>query len=304
MWIPEERPCPVCSSTDRRVLGKRGGNAHHKGSGVETSIVQCQVCELLYAFPTLVPKSSPYELETAEEYFGLHDFEAKVQYGRSLADFACALMGSKGSMLELGCGRGEFLIGAKERGWEVKGVEMTNNYAEAARSHEIDVEVSSIEDCEAIKKQWDVIVLVAVLEHVYDPLGTLRLIHQALRGGGLLFIDVPNEFSLAMRLGNGYMRLLGKDWVVNLSPTFPPYHVMGFSPASLRNILKRAGFQIHTMLKPKRNDLIPKGRSLKRKLELSSLRFITLVGRAIGLGDGLECWAMKPRKRPESGEEH
>ena len=91
------------------------------------------------------------------------------------------------------------------------------------------------------------------------------------------------------------MKLRGRDMVVNLSPTFRPFHVMGFSPKSLRNTLVQAGFQIHTMLKPKRNNLIPEGKSIKRKVELASLRFVTLAGRTLGMGDGLECWAMRPR---------
>ena len=294
-WLPEDRHCPVCASSKRKTLGRRGGNAHYQSKGVETSIVQCLTCDLVYAYPTLVPQSNPYELETAQQYFGLHDFDEKVLKGEALADFAAAALGRTGEMLELGCGRGEFLIGAGKKGWKVKGVEMTGDYAQDARSHGIEVESSPIQECEALGQMYDVILLIAVLEHVYDPLGTLRQINKALRPGGLLFVDVPNEFSLAMSLGNLYMKLQGRDWVVNLSPTFPPYHVVGFSALSLRNTLLRAGLQIHTMYRPKRNEILPKGDTIRRRVELLSLRCVTHIGRLIGMGDGIECWAIKPK---------
>jgi hypothetical protein len=75
-----------------------------------------------------------------------------------------------------------------------------------------------------------------LLEHLYDPADCLRRVHD----GGLVFIDVPNECSLFTRLGNAYMRLRGRPWAVNLSPTFPPFHVVGFCPSSLRRLLRRA----------------------------------------------------------------
>ena len=108
-----------------------------------------------------------------------------------------------------------------------------------------------IENCKSLDETYDVVLLAAILEHLYDPMETLRRVRNALRPGGLLFVDVPNEASLTMRIGNIYMRARGRNWAINLSPTFPPFHVVGFSPASLRKALNSVGFDIHSLEVPK-----------------------------------------------------
>ena len=45
------RPCPTCGTPARRVLGQRGGKHHRYGLGLETTIVQCQQCSLVFPSP-------------------------------------------------------------------------------------------------------------------------------------------------------------------------------------------------------------------------------------------------------------
>ncbi len=92
----------------------------------------------------------------------------------------------------------------------------------------INVEQSSIQKSSLLNQtgRYDVILLAAILEHLYDPLETLHKVHKALRIGGLVFIDVPNEMSLRCAARNLYMRLR-EDWCVNLSPTFLTFSCCG-----------------------------------------------------------------------------
>ena len=196
-------------------------------------------------------------------------------------------------MLELGCGRGELLVGASNRGWSVYGVEMTENYAEVARSQKIEVECNSIQGCKSLDQTYEVILLAAILEHLYDPMETLKRVRNALRPGGLVFIDVPNELSLTMRTGNLYMRARGRDWVINLSPTFSPFHVVGFSPVSLQRALKSAGFRIHTMEIRKWSNALPQGKSFVQKIERLALGIAQSIGERLSMGDGITCWAIR-----------
>jgi SAM-dependent methyltransferase len=292
-WRPEDRPCPVCGSQRVKVLGARGGHAHRERKGAPTNVVRCVDCTVLYTKPTLVPLSNPYARQTAEDYFVNHDMHTKIRKGEGLAAFAESVFGGPESMLELGCGRGEFLAGAKNRGWKVAGVEMTQGFADVASSQGVDVEVNAIEDCSSLDHQYDVVILAAILEHLYDPMETLRRIHAALRPGGLVFIDVPNESSLTMHVGNLYMRLRNRGSVVNLSPTFPPYHVVGFSPKSLRHALTSVGFRIHSMTTPKWENMLPEGGTLMRRIEHSALSAVQSIGSGLGLGDGIDCWAIR-----------
>ena len=292
-WSPEERPCPGCGSNATRKLGSRGGEAHRHGKGIKTTIVQCLHCEVIYAKPTLIPLDNPYDTHTAEEYFQLHDAQVKTSAGEDLAAVAEEVLGTKGKMLEVGCGRGELLLGALNRGWSVYGIEMTEGFAEVARSKGIDIELSSVEQSKSLHQTYDVILLAAILEHLYDPIAILNKVHAALRPGGLVFIDVPNERSLTMRIGNCYMRVRGKDWTVNLSPTFSPFHVVGFSPKSLTAVLNSTGFRVLRLDVTRWNNSLPEGRGLIDRVERLGLYAVQKVGSIINMADGIQCWAVR-----------
>lgn len=47
-----------------------------------------------------------------------------------------------------------------------------------------------------------------------------------------------------------YEGLRDRDWAMNLSPTFPPYHVVGFTPKSLRRALRATGFEVVELAQP------------------------------------------------------
>ncbi len=260
---------------------------------VETNVVRCTSCGCFYTKPTLIPQGNPYNLDSADDYFRQHDSVNKISQGESLADFAEKMLGKPGRILEIGCGRGELLVGAINRGWQAYGVEMTENFAQVAMSNGINVEISSVENCSSLDQSYDVILLAAVLEHLYQPMEILRRISSALNKGGLLFIDVPNEASLTMKAGNWYQRIRGRDWTINLSPTFSPYHVVGFSPATLQKALNMSGFKIIQIDIPKWNNAMPSGAGIIEKFEKKSLSIIQNIGASIGMGDGIACWAVK-----------
>lgn len=290
-WQPQDRPCPLCRSPRRRLVGRRGGAAHREGRGVVTNVVHCRDCGGYYTHPTLVPDSNPYVEKATAEYFRIHDPERRRKAGRSLADVAEAMLGRKGTILELGCGRGELLEGAMEAGWTTFGVEWTPSFAAVAESRGVVVEGGPIETAELLERQFDVILFAAILEHLYRPIDVLHRARRALRDGGLVFIDVPNEASLVMTLGNLWMRLRGRDWCVNLSPTFSPFHVVGFTSGSLRRALTATGFTVVHLSKPRWPSAFRRPRGLTEFLEHQGLIAASWLGSKLDRGDGIVCWA-------------
>jgi SAM-dependent methyltransferase len=290
-WTPHVAPCPICDSSLHSFIGRRGGVAHRLGLGVVTNVVRCNGCGCYYTRPTLLPESNPYAGEGPDTYFRTHDSERKVAAGQELARVAGSLLGRRGSMLELGCGRGELLEGARREGWEVFGVEMTPAYAAVAESLGVPVERATIDQARSLGRQYDAILLAAVLEHLYEPLTALRRVRKALARGGLIFVDVPNEASLAMVLGNLYMRMRGRDWAVNLSPTFPPFHVVGFTPMSLRRALTLTGFRVVRLTQFRWPNALPSTPRLARRIERAGLTIASWVGRSTAMSDGISCWA-------------
>jgi 2-polyprenyl-3-methyl-5-hydroxy-6-metoxy-1,4-benzoquinol methylase len=292
-WKKEIRNCPVCESGDFKTLGQRGGNAHRDGIGEETTVVRCKACGSTYARPMMIPLENPYS--DTEKYFSTHDSNQRIAEGKRLALIAESILGHQGKVLEIGCGRGENLIGAVQAGWEAFGVEMTEEFAELGRSNGIEIEIASAEESKLLEKPdyFEAILLVAILEHLYNPVEILRKVYGALKPGGVIFIDVPNEGALNLAVGNIYMRARGRDWTINLSPTFPPFHVIGYTPKSLRLIIERAGFEILELAVPKYTNTLPKGSSVLRRVEHAGMSFVQTVGALVGKGDGLVCWARK-----------
>jgi 2-polyprenyl-3-methyl-5-hydroxy-6-metoxy-1,4-benzoquinol methylase len=294
-WKLEERPCPVCQSENFSFKGKRGGEYHRAKKGAVANIVKCKNCSLLYAQPTLVPIGNPYEGEN--DYFELHDSKWKQDFGEQLTEKIEKIIGKKGRIIEPACGLGDFLLGAKNRGWEARGVEMTQFYADAAGKLGLDVEVASVENSEYLKEKYDAMFMIAMLEHLYQPAEMLKIAYNALNPGGVIVINVPNELSSTVnRLGNIYIKSYGKDWTMSLSPTFSPYHVVGFSPKSLQFALEKTGFELIEMTTHSGTNVLPV-KGFRQKIESIGLTASLLIGKIsdkIGMGNEIICWAKKP----------
>jgi SAM-dependent methyltransferase len=135
--------------------------------------------------------------------------------------------------------------------------------------------------------------LSAVLEHLYNPAETVREIARILRPGGAVFIDVPNERGLYFRVGNLYQKLRGRDWVVNLSPTFAPFHVFGFGPLSLRALLASCGLRPCDWRVYGGRSMVPALNGPFAFLEPLAARAVVALGRYGSLGSQIETWALK-----------
>jgi SAM-dependent methyltransferase len=171
---------------------------------------------------------------------------------------------------------------------------MTEPFARAARASGFDIEVARVESCRSLDEQWDAVFLAAVLEHLYEPRECLKRIFGALSPGGVVFVDVPNECSLWTRLGNAYMRLRLRSWAVNLSPTFPPYHVVGFCPDSLRFLAGDIGFEVVELKTHRWRNELPRRGSLLGKIEHLGASAVLSMGAWAGSGAGMTAWLRRP----------
>jgi 2-polyprenyl-3-methyl-5-hydroxy-6-metoxy-1,4-benzoquinol methylase len=234
-----------------------------------------------------------YDVDT-DEYFQHHDRDLKYTSAHTFLAEAAELCGRKGRLLDIGVGRGELLRAAVEDGWEAVGIEPSAKFAEHAREYSgAKVISTSIEKCSLERESFDVVVLGAVLEHLYQPDETIREIARILRRGGALFVDVPNEAGLYFRLGNLYEHLRGRNWVVNLAPTFPPFHVFGFTPRALRTLLRKHGLvPARWRVYPGRS-MVPSGNGLMGSLEQVAARGVTAISKLGSLGTYIEAWAIR-----------
>ncbi len=237
-WID----CPLCGEQGGRFVGYRGGFAHRDRRGSSSAIMRCGSCGLMYANPMPFPRDHSH-YDKAPTYFGQVDTDAKVRAYAALLARVTQLRGSAGRMIDIGCGRGESLVAARQSGWDAIGVEPSARFVEAGRRElRVEIDHGQIDERRYAPHSFDLALLSGVLEHVYAPMRLLKLARRHLTDGGILYVDVPNEASVALRVVRLAHRLRGRQWTANLSPTFPPFHVVGFSPPTLRVAFSRAGF--------------------------------------------------------------
>lgn len=290
-----EIACPVCRSNDARFLGFRGGEAHQNGAGVKTSIVRCNNCTHQYPNPMPFPTGELDDLyNDVTQYFQGHDIEAKKANGLNTMALFEKRLERKGRFLDVGCGMGELLWAAKDQGWDYEGIDPSQEFIEFGKE-KLDVEgrIATLEEVGFDDESFDAIAMSSIVEHVYDPLGLLSEAYRILKPGGILFFDVPNEDGLYMRIGNLYMKLSGRDWVVVLAPTFEPFHVQGFNKRSTRELLKLSGF-INYELNVAGRVWKQQGPMNTRKfIENAGAKMIDSIGRLLNMGVYIDVWAKK-----------
>ena len=102
-----------------------------------------------------------------------------------------------GDLLDLGCGRGEFLAAAAEAGHRVLGID--HDTAMLAEAREVPVrEGDALDFLQSTPDRYDAISAFHVIEHlaVRDAEALIRLAADRLRAGGRLIVVTPNPGSL------------------------------------------------------------------------------------------------------------
>jgi SAM-dependent methyltransferase len=231
-----------------------------------------------------------------DHYFSGHDVEEKKRNGFELMKIFEQKLSRRGTLLDVGCGRGEVLWAAREAGWRFEGVDPSLANLEWARLNlGVEGRAGIIEEANFPDDHFDAVIMGGVIEHLYDPFRVLQEVWRVLKPGGLFYLDAPNEDGLYSRIGNLYLRAQRRDWVVNLAPTFPPYHVQGFNPGSLQRIVERVGFQLEELKIYGKVWPLTGEASLRKRMEFHAAQLINWLGNRCGAGIYMYVWAKKPQ---------
>jgi SAM-dependent methyltransferase len=231
--------CNLCGADQTRALFK-GKDRLHSQPG-EFNVVECQSCGLIYLNPRPVPRElsryypsdyRPYVAPVQAAQRRISRWDAR--YGLYKRLRAVAGMQPKGRLLDVGCATGDFLLFARERGWDVNGVELIDEAAGYCRDKlGLPVVTGDILEAAFEPDRFDVVTLWNVFEHLYDPKATLQEIQRVLRPDGLLVMAVPDVGSLDARL-------FGPAW----AGYDVPRHLYTFSRETLDRMLSKAGFHV------------------------------------------------------------
>ena len=161
----------------------------------------------------------------AEQVIFASDQGTASPRSRTLVDHVVATAGlpERGRLIDIGCGNGAALatFSAALPGWSLYGSELSDSALPALRRLANFVELYQAEPAE-IPGRFELVSMIHALEHMPDPMPTLRDAAALVADGGSLFVEVPDT-------GAWPFDLLVAD------------HLAHFTPASLRYLAARAG---------------------------------------------------------------
>ncbi|NQY10488.1 MAG: class I SAM-dependent methyltransferase [Flavobacteriales bacterium] len=249
--------CEMCgdSTEGHTILGQRMNKSQgfrpKSNIGISVSIVQCTNCHLIYSNPQPIPfdiqdhYGTPPEEYWQEEYFTWTEgyFAHEVKTVKSLLDFKQGM-----TALDIGAGLGKAMLSLQAAGFDTFGLEPSIPFHERAISkmniNPDKLKLGAVEDLDYDKNSFDFITFGAVFEHLYEPAKNLEKALKWLKPNGIIQIEVPSSKWLMPKIMNLYFKLVGTNYVTNLSPMHTPFHLHEFDIKSFEALSKKLNFTI------------------------------------------------------------
>jgi SAM-dependent methyltransferase len=224
-------PCPLCGGRTIQPLmhpERPGRWVYH--------VVRCAGCGFLYRHPGIKPErlGELYAGKYGAFLTGRYAAKRRARYEQALDRFSPLFDDGRGRrLLDFGCGAGLFLELAHARGFEGYGVDLSPDAVIRAHRKKSGrrTYVGRPQDVPEIAEGgFDVVTMWSVMAHLATPVEDLTTLRQLLRPDGMLVILTVNADSLLLKRDRG-------SW-----GGFTPNHLMFYSPTTLRELLRQAGF--------------------------------------------------------------
>jgi 2-polyprenyl-3-methyl-5-hydroxy-6-metoxy-1,4-benzoquinol methylase len=208
-------------------------------------LVRCRRCSLVFVSPRPSTRAAIDALYTNEAYSAGQVSHALTTSRMREAHWRLNKLerhvAHRGRLLDVGCSAGSFLVAARERGWRVRGIDVSPAAVQhASAAHGLDVSVATLEDSKLAERSFDVITVFECIEHMLEPKTAMHAAASLLRERGLLVITTPNVDGFVPRVTYW---LLGRTLGAWEHPT-PPHHLYQFSKRTLSTMLNDLGFEI------------------------------------------------------------
>lgn len=204
----ERQRCCFCGNTPEQVVGA-GYDFEYATSSDVFEVRRCNVCSLVFLstrpalceLDTIYPDSyHAYQFNEAEFGF-VYRVRRWLEARRLLSTCGDLEFGAR--ILDVGCGDGFHLSLLRDFGrpdWKLEGVDASKRAAVAARQRGFEVHCGMFEELTLPQNHYDLVLLIATIEHVANPVELLRAIARVLKPGGRLVLVTDNTGTLDFRL--------------------------------------------------------------------------------------------------------
>jgi 2-polyprenyl-3-methyl-5-hydroxy-6-metoxy-1,4-benzoquinol methylase len=230
--------CNICGTEGFTVI-------YPAGVAQVNQIVKCSGCGLMYANPRKeadhveiesYPDDPNFDVERADPQ-RIEKERLQVRDLDDTREHLNDLYPARGRLVEIGSSFGYVLDSFRKDNWSVLGIE-PNRWATKYASEKMQIETtkSTLEAAKLPDGFADVVVMLHVIEHVPDPVGTLREIWRVLKPGGHLILETPRYDTAMFWLLGRRERSISCDG-----------HIFFFTSESLRKVYTAAGFQLERL---------------------------------------------------------
>ncbi len=228
----ETTSCPLCKSSTDSIIHTFG----------ELHIVLCRNCGLRYLNPRIKESAMRKRYEQKAYFSGedgsgydnyhVQELSLRLTFRRFLKNLKKVIPQAE-NLLEVGCGYGFFLDEAKDFFPSLTGIELSAEAGRAAlETSGAQIHIGTADSLPTDTKDFDVIIMLNVIEHIYEPVRFLLSLRERLASGGVMVLATPD-------IGSFWYRIMKKRW-----PSFKlPEHVAFYDKKTLADLLERAGFQ-------------------------------------------------------------
>jgi 2-polyprenyl-3-methyl-5-hydroxy-6-metoxy-1,4-benzoquinol methylase len=231
--------CVSCKSDISPIIQLEGlKSGYNSEDATIYSYLKCPECSIVFIYPK--PNENQLEEDVYNEnyfYYPPLKWYQKIVYSiyfyKDYAQWVNSEFLDKKKLLDAGCGQGEFMHTMRRSNWDVYGTEFNPYLVEMLKKEFGTEKIYTVSQYEQgmIKEKFNAITFWHVIEHLSTPVPTLESARNLLNEKGIVFIELPNADSLVLSLfKNNYTWLRIPD------------HVYYYSPLTLTNLLKKAGF--------------------------------------------------------------
>lgn len=219
--------CGICSHQEFSIRYRKK----------DFSLAQCHSCGVLYRTPQPTSEEvrqlyttayyNPWHLEKEEavKKIKMESFDRRLQEIQNYVH--------GGKILDVGCATGFFLEKAKSKGFDPYGLELSEfAFKQAHKTFGDHVFWGTIEDLFFENNFFDVITMFDLLEHVTNPVTTLRCCRRILKPKGIIAAVLPDTSSMSAKV-------MGKGWT-----HYKKEHLFYFSKQAIASLMEKESFEV------------------------------------------------------------
>jgi len=224
--------CNLCGKLENRLITMQN----------DYRVVKCVNCGLVYTNPrpdreTLKKMYEGYHQRGGSDENAWADLMA--MNFKSVSLLLRSMFPGCGNVLDIGCGYGHFIEIMKNSGWTELGIDPSSRTIDHARKKGLNVIETTFDETSFPDCSFNVVTMFYVLEHLLNPVSSLKQAFRILKPRGVIVIRVPHTTPIVSFLSFFNIKNNLYD---------PPFHLYDFSPDTVKQLLSISGFWLSKIM--------------------------------------------------------